>query len=90
MPLFLFIFIFYNIHSVQSSIQSHSYTTFAEASLHLLIACDSVGKDLPGGLVPSRESNSGLPSNKVTRYQLSHAAPYGNIVLAFFYHFKLF
>jgi hypothetical protein len=25
--------------------------------------------------VPSRESNSGLPSSKPTRYQLSHAAP---------------
>jgi hypothetical protein len=31
------------------------------------------GKDLP--VVPSRESNSGLPSSKPTRYQLSHAAP---------------
>jgi hypothetical protein len=32
------------------------------------------GKDLP--VVPSRESNSGLPSSKPTRYQLSHAAPF--------------
>ncbi len=54
-------------------IQSHSYNTFAEASLHLLIACKLSGTDLP--VVPSRESNSGLPSSKTTRYQLSHAAP---------------
>jgi hypothetical protein len=27
-------------------------------------------------VVPSRESNSGLPYSKPTRYQLSHAAPY--------------
>jgi hypothetical protein len=26
--------------------------------------------------VPRRESNSGLPYSKPTRYQLSHAAPY--------------
>jgi hypothetical protein len=26
-------------------------------------------------VVPSRESNSGLPYSKPTRYQLSHAAP---------------
>jgi hypothetical protein len=32
-----------------------------------------VGKHLP--VVPSRESNSGLPYSKPTRYQLSHAAP---------------
>jgi hypothetical protein len=32
------------------------------------------GKDLP--VVPSRESNSGLPSSKPTHYQLSHAAPH--------------
>ncbi len=71
MPLFLFIFfIFCNIHTI---IQSHSYNTFAEASLHLLIASKLSGTDLPE--VPSRESNSGLPSSKPTRYQLSHAAP---------------
>ncbi len=39
-------------------------------SLHRLLLS---GKDLP--VVPSRESNSGLPSSKPTRYQLSHAAP---------------
>jgi hypothetical protein len=32
------------------------------------------GKDLP--VVPSRESNPGLPSSKPTRYQLSHAATF--------------
>ncbi len=74
MPLFLFIFhifFFYNIHTI---IQSHSYNSFAESSLHLLIACKLSGTELP--VVPSRESNSGLPSSKPTRYQrLCHAAP---------------
>ncbi len=67
---FCLFFIFSNIHTI---IQSHSHNTFAEASLHLLIACKLSGTDLP--VVPSRESNSGLPSSKPTRYQLSHAAP---------------
>jgi hypothetical protein len=72
MPLFLFtvFIIFYDVHTI---IQSHSYNTFAEASLHLLIASKLSGTDLP--VVPSRESNSGLPSSKPTRYQLSQAAP---------------
>jgi hypothetical protein len=47
---------------------------FAEASLHFLIAFVLSGENLP--VVPSRESNSGLPSSKPTRYQLSHAAPF--------------
>ncbi len=68
---FCLFFIFSNIHSI---IQSHSYNTFAEASLHLLIACKLSGTDLL--VVPSPESNSGLPSSKPTRYQLCHAAPY--------------
>jgi hypothetical protein len=49
---FCLFFIFYNLHTI---IQSHSYNTFAEASLHLLIACKLSGTDLP--VVPSRESN---------------------------------
>ncbi len=56
---FCLFFIFYNIHTI---IQSHSYNTFAEASLHLLIASKLSGTDLP--VVPSRESNSRLPSSK--------------------------
>ncbi len=59
---FCLFFIFSNIHTI---IQSHSYSTFAEASLHLLIACKLSGKDLP--VVPSRESNPGLPSSKPMR-----------------------
>ncbi len=51
-------------------IQSHSYNTLAEGSLHLLITCKLSGTDLP--VVPNRESNSGLPSSKPTRYQLCH------------------
>jgi hypothetical protein len=33
-----------------------------------------VRKHLP--VVPSRESNSGVPYSKPTRYQLGHAAPF--------------
>jgi hypothetical protein len=47
---------------------------FAEASLHLLIACKLSGKNLP--VVASRESISGLPYSEPTRYRLSHAAPF--------------
>ncbi len=54
---FCLFFIFYNIHTI---IQSHSYNTFAEASLHLLIACKLSGTDLP--VVPSRESK--VPSRE--------------------------
>ncbi len=60
---FCLFFIFYSIYTF---IQSHSYNTFAEASLHFLIACKLSGKNLP--VVPSRESNSGLPSSKPTRW----------------------
>ncbi len=70
LPLFLFIFHILYIHTI---IQSHSYNSFAESSLQLLITCQLSGTELP--VVPSRESNSGLPSSKSTRYQLSHAAP---------------
>jgi len=51
-------------------IHLHSPRPLSISSLH---SC-SVEKNLP--VVPSRESNSGLPSSKPTRYQLSHAAPY--------------
>ncbi len=46
-------------------------SSFAEASVDFLIACMLSGKHLP--VVPSRESNYGLPYSKLTRYQLSHS-----------------
>jgi hypothetical protein len=77
MPLFLFIFsYFYNIHTYTHSITFIQYiypSPFAEASLHFFIACLLSREHLP--VVPSRESNSGLPYSKPTRYQLSNAAP---------------
>jgi hypothetical protein len=74
---FLFYFSYF-ITYIHSFIQSRSYNTFNHR--HLLrplsisssLVC-SVGKHLP--VVPSRESNSGLPYSKPTGYQLSHAAP---------------
>ena len=73
MPLFLFILIiFNNIHTFIQSQYIHP-SPFAEASLHILIACVLSGENFPVG--PSRESNSGLPYSKPTRCQLSHAAP---------------
>jgi hypothetical protein len=54
MPLFLFIFIFYNIHTFIQS-QYIYPSPFAIASLHFLIACTLSGENLP--VVPSRESN---------------------------------
>jgi hypothetical protein len=73
--LFIF-FIFYNIHTfISITFMQYIYPSpFAEASLHFFIACLLSGDDLP--VVPSRESNSGLPYSKPTRFQLSHAAPY--------------
>ncbi len=74
---FCLFFIFYNIHTYIHPITFIQYiypSPFAEASLHLLIAFKLSGEDIP--VVPSRESNSGLPSSKPTHYQLSHAAPY--------------
>ncbi len=71
----LFVYFSYFItylHSI-TFIQYIYPSPFAEASLHFFIAC-MLGKHLP--VVPSRESNSGLPYSKPTRYQLSHAAPY--------------
>jgi hypothetical protein len=65
-------FWFYNIHTFIQSQYIHP-SSFAEASLHILIACVLSGENFP--VVPSRESNSGLPYSKPTRCQLSHAAP---------------
>ncbi len=72
MPLFLFILIVYNIHTFIQSQYIHP-SPFAEASLHILIACLLSGENFSVG--PSPESNSGLPNSKPTRCQLSHAAP---------------
>jgi hypothetical protein len=72
MPLFLFIFHIF-ITYIHTFIQYIYPSPFAEASLHFFIASMLSGKHLP--VVPSRESNSGLPYSKPTRYQLSHAAP---------------
>ncbi len=72
MALFLFIFIFYDIHTFIQS-QYIYPLPFAEASLHFLIACKLSGENFP--VVPRRETNSGLPYSKPTRCQLSHAAP---------------
>ncbi len=75
MPLFLFLFFIFLRHTYNHSITFVQYiypSPFAEASLHFFIACTLSGDDLP--VVPSRESNSGLPYSKPTRYQLSHAA----------------
>jgi hypothetical protein len=64
---------------MHSESHSYNYNTFFHlhsprplsiSSLHLC----SVGKNLP--VVPSRESNSGLPYSKPTRYQLSHFITY--------------
>ncbi len=78
MPLFLFIFTFfyYNIHTYIHSITFIQYihpSSFAGASLHLLIAWKLSGKTIP--VVPSRELNPGLPYSKPICYQLRHAAP---------------
>ncbi len=74
---FCLFFIFYNIHTYNHTITFIQYiypSPFTEASLHFFIACLLSGGTLP--VVPSRESNSGLPSSKPTRYQLCHAAPF--------------
>ncbi len=73
---FCLFFIFYNIHTYIHTITFIQYISpspFAEAFLHFFIASMLSGKHLP--VVPSQESNSGLPYSKPTRYQLSHAAP---------------
>ncbi len=84
MPLFL-IFIIFNNHSHSTTIHSfalhhspwpvflypHRFFAQQEKNLHE---------------VPSRESNSGLPYSKPTRYQLSHAAPYVALRICFLIH----
>ncbi len=75
MPIFLFNFIFYNIHTGTLHSFNHIHTihlSIAILSISSTLVC-SVGKHLP--VVPRRELNSGLPYSKPTRYQLSHAAP---------------
>ncbi len=61
------------IHSI-TIIQYIYPSPFTEVSLHLLIAWKLSRKNLP--VVPSRESNSGLPYSMPTRFQLSHTAPW--------------
>jgi hypothetical protein len=74
----LFVYFSYFITYIHSFIQSHSYNKFIHRhslrplSISSSLVC-SVGKHLP--VVPGRESNSGLPYSKSTRYQLSHIAP---------------
>jgi hypothetical protein len=72
MPLF-FVYFLYFMTYIHSFNHIHP-SSFAEVSLHIFIAGKLSGKNLP--VVLSRESNSGLPYSKPTRYQLSHAAPY--------------
>ncbi len=67
----LFVYFSYFLTYILSS--NHIHTIHSPRPLHLLIACKLSGTDLP--VVPSRESNSGLPSSKPTRYQLCNAAP---------------
>ncbi len=67
------LFWFYNIHTFIQS-QYIPPSPFAEAFLHILIACVLSGEIFP--VVPRRESNSGLPYSKPTRCQLGHAAPF--------------
>jgi hypothetical protein len=62
MSLFLIILIFYNIHTFIQSQNIHP-SPFAEASLHFFIANVLSGENFP--VVPSRESNSGLPYSKL-------------------------
>jgi hypothetical protein len=63
MPLFLFIFSYFitYIHSFNHNIFIHRHSL---RPLQFFIACLLSGKDLP--VVPSRESNSGLPYSKPT------------------------
>ncbi len=65
-------FIFYNIQTFIHSITFFHRHSLRPLSISSSLVC-SVGKHPP--VVPSRESNSGLPYSKPTRYHLSHAAP---------------
>jgi hypothetical protein len=72
----LFVYFSYFITCSHSFIQSHSYNTFIHRhSLRPLSISSSLICSVGKHLVASRESNSGLPYSKLTRYQLSHAAP---------------
>jgi hypothetical protein len=73
MPLFLFIFHILYIQYIHSFNHNSFIRLHSLKPLHFFIACMLSGEDLP--VVPSRESNSGLPYSKPTRCQLSHAAP---------------
>jgi hypothetical protein len=63
MPLFLFILIFYSTYCMHSFHHIHTIHSSRRHSpkvpLHLLIAGQLSGKNLPGGVL-SRESNSGM------------------------------
>jgi hypothetical protein len=71
MPLFLFILYFMTFIQYNHPITFIQYIRrgLSPSPHRLWLSL----KDLH--VVPSRESNSGLPSSKPTRYQLSHAAP---------------
>jgi hypothetical protein len=77
MPLFLFIFHIL-LHTYIHLITFIHYIYPSPFAIAITISISSsrvssVGENLP--VVPSRESNSGLPYSKPTRYQLCHAAP---------------
>ncbi len=73
MPLF-FVYFSYFITDIHTFIQSHSSVAIRWGLSPFLHRLFAQWGNLP--VVPSRESNSGLPYSKPTRYQLSHAAPY--------------
>jgi hypothetical protein len=91
MPLFLFIFIFYHIHTFIQSQYIHP-SPFAEASLHFFIALSAQWGKPPCGaeprieLGPALQQADALPTeprrtiNWATPHhcQLSHAAPFAN------------
>ncbi len=62
-----FVCLFYIFYNINTFIQTQyiNPSQFAEASLHILIACVLSGGNFP--VVLSRESNSGLPYSKPTR-----------------------
>jgi hypothetical protein len=63
MPLFLFIFIFYNIHTYIHTITFIQYiypSPFAEASLHFFIACVAQWGEPPCGAEPRIELGPAL------------------------------
>ncbi len=79
LPPFLLNLIFSStyFHSI-TFIQYVHQSPFAEVPLHLNIAGQLSGKNLPG--VPSWESSSGLPYRMPTHYHLSYAAPWRSYV----------